>query len=69
MPKGEIIEVNGVRYEAVEDDPFALVMGEFGKWRVCDLCDYKKDHKEGCDAFCCEMGLYNCHFKRLESCK
>ena len=59
--KGEIIEVNGVRYEAVED-----------MYSVCDgclICDYNKDHKEGCDTFCCEMGLYTCHFKRLESCK
>jgi len=61
MPEGEIIEVNGVRYELV-DDMFSDSIG-------CGSCDYLEDHKEGCDAFCCEMGLYTCHFKRLESCK
>lgn len=63
MPQGQVIEVNGVRYEAVEDDPHEPIISG------CSLCDYKKDHKEGCGAFCCEMGLYGCHFKRLDSCR
>lgn len=61
MPKGEIIVVNGVRYKAVEDD---LTDTE----SACSLCDYKKDMGT-CYAFCCEMELYSCHFKRLDSCK
>ncbi len=63
MPKGEIIEVNGVRYEAVMDDPRATVFD------TCSICDYGKDHGCDCGAFCCEMDLCNYYFKRLESCK
>lgn len=59
MPKGQVIEVNGVRYEAVEDDRTPV-------FEACDNCDYKKDHNGKCDAFCCEMELYGCHFKRLD---
>lgn len=53
------IEVNGVRYEAIEDDP---IMG----FSECVLCDYKKDHNP-CYAFCFEMELSNYHFKRLKN--
>lgn len=58
MPKGQVIEVNGIRYEAVEDDRVAF----YG----CLFCDYLDDHNNSCGAFCCEMGLYNYHFKRLD---
>lgn len=67
MPQGQVIEVEGIRYEAVEDsyvdvedDPRTMV------WESCAACDYKKDHKGRCGAFCCEMELYGCHFKRLD---
>ena len=62
MPKGQIIEVNGIRYEAVEDDRAAFADG-------CLICDYLDDHNNNCGAFCYEMNLYGCHFKRLDSCK
>lgn len=62
MPKGQIIEVNGIRYEAVEDDRVAFADG-------CLICDYLDDHNNSCGAFCCEMGLYGYHFKRLDKCK
>ena len=62
MPKGQIIEVNGIRYEADEDNRAAFADG-------CLICDYLDDHNNSCGAFCCEMGLYGCHFKRLKSCK
>ena len=60
MPQGQVIEVNGVRYEAVEDDPHEPIIGG------CSLCDYLDDHNNICGAFCCEMELYGCHFKRLD---
>lgn len=60
MPQGQVIEVNGIRYEAVEDEWSAPICGG------CDACDYKKDHNNNCGAFCCEMELYSCHFKRLD---
>ena len=63
MPKGQVIEVNGIRYEAVADYRTPYFES------ACDYCDYKKDHNGECDAFCCEMELHNCHFKRLDSCK
>lgn len=53
-----IIEVNGIRYKAI--DNFNTPVFE-----ACDNCDYKKDHNGVCNAFCCEIGLYSCHFKRL----
>ena len=62
MPKGQVIEVNGIRYESVEDSD--LPNGT----NPCGLCDYKKDMGR-CYAFCCEMELYGCHFKRLDKCK
>ena len=63
MPQGQIIEVNGIRYEAIEDNPLGTIKGG------CRMCDYKKDHNGLCGAFCYEMNLYNCHFKRLNKCK
>lgn len=63
MPQGQIIEVNGIRYEAVEDDPLSPIP------EGCRICDYEKDNNGKCWAFCIEMGLNNCHFKRLDSCK
>ena len=60
MPQGQVIEVNGIRYEAVEDNPLSPIL------EGCQMCDYKRDHNDDCGAFCCEMGLYNCHFKRLD---
>ena len=59
MQKGLVIEVNGVRYEAVEDTlPYCID-------QVCSICDYQKDHDGDCNAFCCELNLSSCHFKRL----
>lgn len=63
MPKGQVIEVNGIRYEAVEDDPRSRIVDG------CLICDYLDDHNNSCGAFCCEMGLYSYHFKRLDKCK
>lgn len=60
MPKGQVIEVNGVRYEAVEDEPFSPII------EGCSMCDYKEEHNGICNAFCCEMELYGCHFKKLD---
>lgn len=60
MPQGEVIRIQGIRYEAVEDEPCAPTI------EGCSICDYKKDHNGNCGAFCCEMGLYGCHFKRLD---
>lgn len=59
MPKGLIIEVNGVRYEAVEDIDTPV-------FTSCSVCDYKEDRNGDCGAFCCEMDLYDCHFKRID---
>lgn len=63
MPQGQVIEINGIRYEAVEEEWSAPIFEERGG---CDKCDYKKDHNGNCGAFCCEMELYGCHFKRLD---
>lgn len=65
MPKGEVIKVNGVRYLAVENDPANDF--DFNSLRAaCSNCDYEKDFHP-CKAFCCEMGLYMYHFKRLDN--
>ena len=66
MPQGQVIEVNGIRYEAVEEDPNDPLSPIS---EGCPICDYRNDHNDDCGAFCCEMGLYNCYFKRLDSCK
>lgn len=59
MPQGQVIEVEGIRYEVVEDSDLP------NRTNPCDVCDYVKDHND-CDAFCCEMELFGCHFKRLD---
>lgn len=59
MPEGEVIKVNGVRYKAVVDHAFLSTVEN------CNVCDYKKDHNGKCNAFCCEMELFNYHFERI----
>ena len=59
MAKGLEIEVNGVRYEAVDDTLHSCPN------QACSICDYQKDHNGHCDALCYEVGLKSCHFKRL----
>lgn len=59
MVNGDTIELNGVRYEVVEDDPNVSIR------EICLNCDYGNDNYPNCEAFCCVMGLWNYHFNKI----
>ena len=59
MENGDTFELNGVRYEVVEDDPKISIREN------CLNCDYGNDYNPYCGTLCCVMGLYGYHFKKI----